>query len=454
MKIAMLVLNNLEYDSRVKKEAASLIRAGHELLVFSARKIEKAPLSPIPIRFDGVDIPVQPMTIPFGALEKVWQRGRLSPEIPASFPPTNGSSLPKDQQSLKGANFSFFSLNKTVDRVLRSAVRSLLKTFSIVFPPSWVLSGWRRAVVAWSPDVVHCHDLETCALGLEVGEEIDCVVVYDSHELWTERTRKESFFFGYFVKRAERALESKVFSVCGGAITVSPEIADHLSSRYPIGRKEFTVVRNAPKVNPETARAGEGSLVDLGTRLGSDSVIYSGRISPKRALDDLLNAVALGGNQLHVGLLGYGEERYRRHLFDLAHILGVDLTILDPVESGRVPAVLAQAKIVFVGVERVSMSYEYSLPNKYFEAMASGRPVVYPLLTSMARDALRFPSFVGYQPGDLTGLSDALSAARNVKMSPSEAQQRRAAADWGNEEKRLLALYGGISPTSPRRLTH
>lgn len=445
MKIAMLVLNNLEYDSRVKKEAASLIQAGHDLLVFSAQKRVKGASEQTVMHFDGVDIPVQPMEIPFSVLERTLAgiaSGLKKGSLLFLWP--FGVFSRQQQQSEKGKYPLLVSLAKAPVYALRSVLRFLVRTFTIFLPPSWVLSGWRSAVVQWSPDVVHCHDLETCSVGLEVLDQIDCGLVYDSHELWTERTRREVPLFGYFVKRAERAMESKVLEVCGRAITVSPEIADHLASRYTVGREKIAVVRNAPILAGNSTAAGEGSDLELEIGLGTGSIIYSGRISPKRALEDLLHAVSASGRDKRVFLLGYGGERYLAYLFALAGRLGVSLTHLPPVDSDQVPVVLGRAEVIFVGVERASMSYEYALPNKYFEALASGRPVVYPLLTSMARDAAKFASCVGYQPGNIDDLAGALARTSKIQVNGREAKERLQASDWAHEAKVLSELYGRL----------
>lgn len=439
----MLVLNNLEYDSRVKKEAASLIQAGHALLVFSAQKKAKGASERTAMHFDGVDIPVQPMEIPFSMLERTLagialglQKGVLLFLWPF------GVFSHQQQKSEKDKHPLLVSLVKAPVYALRSVLRFLVKTFTIFLPPSWVLRGWRSAVVQWSPDVVHCHDLETCSVGLEVLDQIDCGLVYDSHELWTERTRREVPLFGYFVKRAERAMESKVLEVCGGAITVSPEIADHLASSYRVRREKIAVVRNAPILAAHSTIAVEGRHSGLEEGLGPGSVIYSGRISPKRALEDLLNAVSASGTDKRVFLLGYGGNSYLAYLFGLAGRLGVSLNHLPPVDSDQVPVVLARAEVIFVGVQRASMSYEYALPNKYFEALASGRPVVYPLLTSMARDAAKFASCVGYQPGNIDDLAGALARTSKMQVNGREAEERLQAADWANEAQVMLGLYG------------
>lgn len=450
----MLVLNDLQFDSRVKKEAASLMARGHEVMVFATQDDGKSPGDPTTIIFfAGQNIPVHYLKGPYWGLRRtfsaVWEVSRwlLLHIIRILLLPVF-ILIRRDDKVAKGAPTQLATWIRARLRVVKSALGLLLRYSAVFLPSQSVFIGWNAAVVSWRPDVVHCHDLETGRLGVKIQNSLNCELVYDSHELWTERTRRKLPFFDYFHKRAETSLESKVLLRCAAAITVSPEIADHLADAYPVERQKIAVIRNKPILENCQTKQFEDLEWNF---LGTGSVMYSGRIGPKRALEDLLEASATNCSALRkIYLVGYGREDYIASLFALAVQLGVELNHLPPVESEKVPAALARAEVVFVGVERASMSYEYSLPNKYFEALASGRPVVYPLLTSMARDAREFSSCVPYEPGDVEHLALALGAAAKLEVTRGEVRARYAAADWANEAKALGDLYDRLAPSDPK----
>lgn len=456
MKIAMVVLNDLQFDSRVKKEASSLRTLGHEVLVFAATNNARRAGVKTEIVFAQDRIPVQYLGGPYWTLRQIFSRfwlsfrRSLSLAIQILLAPFFLLVGRKDR-SAKKTSMSFVIWVRARLRFVKSALGLILRYSAVFLPSRSVLIGWHVAVVRWRPDVVHCHDLETGRLGIEIQDSLSCELVYDSHELWTERTQRKLPFFHYFVKRAETSLEAQILSRCTAAITVSPEIANHLAKAYSVERQKIAVIRNKPIL--ETRQAQQLEVLDW-EFLGSGSIMYSGRIQPKRALESLLEASAITSSTgKRIFLVGFGREDYISSLFALASQLGVELHHFPPVESEKVPAALARAEVVFVGVEQASMSYEYALPNKYFEALASGRPVVYPLLTSMARDARDFPSCVPYEPGDVENLALALGAAAKLEVSRGEVRARYGAADWANEAKALGDLYDDLVPSDPKSVS-
>lgn len=449
----MVVLNDLQFDSRVKKEASSLRARGHDVLVFAATNKARRVGVTTSILFGDQKVHVQYLGAPYWTLRQTFSRSwvvlrrSLSLAIRTLLAPFFLLVRRKDR-SAEETSLQFVIWIRARLRLVKSALGLISRYVSYFLPSHTVLVGWHAAVVRWRPDVVHCHDLETGRLGIEIQDSLDCELVYDSHELWTERTQRKLPFFHYFVKRAETSLESQILSRCAAAITVSPEIADHLADSYPVERQKIAVIRNKPILETRQTQHPEDSDLEF---LGSGSVMYSGRIQPRRALEDLLEASATNLSACRkIFLLGYGREDYISSLFALAVQLGVELHHLPPVASEKVPAALAKAEVVFVGGERASMSYEYSLPNKYFEALASGRPVVYPLLTSMARDAREFSSCVPYEPGDVEHLALALGAAAKLEVTRGEVRARYAAADWANEAKALGHLYDHLAPSDPK----
>lgn len=447
----MLVLNGLQFDSRVKKEASSLIKGGHEVMVFATESTAAGiKIGPQELPFAGTKIPVQHLKPPF------WQVGHAVSRTKAGLSWLAEHDARRVVATVREDRYGYSDgsqdagLHVNQDPVnngwidswlfeIRRLTRPIIQLLAVFLPSFIVLNGWQQNVVRWNPDAVHCHDLETARLGIDIKKALGCHVVYDSHELWLERAGTRIPVVHQLVKRLEKFLESKIIGVSIATISVSPEIVDHLASTYSGERQNFLVIRNKPILGAARLPAKEVPHPDL---LSVCSIAYSGRIGPHRALEELMHAVAGGSSpNSEVTLLGFGDSKYVASLFELAFRLRVKLIHLPAVESENVPASLSKSDVVFVGVGRVSTSYEYSLPNKYFEALASGRPVVYPRLTSMASDALRFPSCFSYEPGNPNSLASALTHATRFKVGPSEVRNRLEASDWASEEKTLLALY-------------
>src|SRR5207245_1070413 len=77
-------------------------------------------------------------------------------------------------------------------------------------------------------------------------------------------------------------------------------------------------------------------------------------------------------------LLGPGAPEYRRHLFELARTAGVEerLDFAEAVPPGQVVDSLRSADVGLSLIQPVCLSYELTLPNKLFEYLSAGLPVL------------------------------------------------------------------------------
>jgi hypothetical protein len=113
--------------------------------------------------------------------------------------------------------------------------------------------------------------------------------------------------------------------------------------------------------------------------------------------------------------------------------------VVGPVPSDAVASTLATADAVFVGVEPVVDSYRLALPNKFFEALMSGRPVVYPRLPEMVAVGAEFGNARDFDASSSEDLSRVLAAA-----VVDTGVAGGAVPDWSSEEAVLLDAYAAV----------
>src|SRR5699024_6788085 len=87
--------------------------------------------------------------------------------------------------------------------------------------------------------------------------------------------------------------------------------------------------------------------------------------------------LALLPEHVHLVVLGYGDPAYLAALQRRATALGVAqrMHLVGKVAPHEVAGALADADLSVVFVRPTCLSYEYSLPNKLFEAVHAGIPV-------------------------------------------------------------------------------
>lgn len=417
----MLVLNPCSADARVLKEAATLTRAGYDVRVFAAADATW-PAGPTVVagtavlRLDAAS----PLAQLAGAAASVRRRRRAQPPGPDATAVVPQSARPS------------------------RSVHALRRLLLPVHRPAVYLRYWRRAsaaVAAWGPDVVHAHDLNTLPPAAAVARRRGVPLVYDSHELWRHRNRHgELRPLGRLV---DAAVERRLVRRCDQVITVSDSIARWLEAAYRLPR-EVVVLRNVPLA----ARPADApSLRALAGLPRERLLLYTGRVLPSRGLEEAIGALPLLPDDVHLVLLGYGDADILSRLRALASSHGVAgrLHLVGPVRPDQVPAVAAEAAAALVAVQPTCLSYRYALPNKLFEAVQAGVPVVASDLPDVRRVVLE------HGLGELARLDDSAAVAAAVtRVLASQERYREAAVRaglvlrWEVEEGRLLDAYAQL----------
>jgi len=145
-------------------------------------------------------------------------------------------------------------------------------------------------------------------------------------------------------------------------------------------------------------------------------------------------------------LIGPGREANRRALVDLAERSGVGsrLAFAPPVAPTSVVSSIAGAAAGLALIQPVCRSYELALPNKVFEYLAAGLPVLasdLPVIGPLVSDAelgLVVP------PGDPGAIARAMleltDPVRNAELRRSVAETR-GELSWESERQHLTAAH-------------
>jgi glycosyltransferase involved in cell wall biosynthesis len=267
-------------------------------------------------------------------------------------------------------------------------------------------------------DVVHCHDYPTLASGFELAGRRP--VIYDSHECWSGRLRhgRPEPLRRRLQLRDERRLAKRAAAV----LTVSQELGDWLEDHLDISPP--VLVRNT--FPPATPR---GSVPD-----SPGGLVYAGRIGPGRDLATAFSASLPNGFTLTLagpiqpGFSVPTSVRYRG-------VLAID----------DIPGLLVSDGLALVSLEDTCLNHRLALPNKLFQAIASGIPVVAADLPALRRVVTAYGIGMLYRPGDAVSLARAVQSAidrfGDLRRNVLEAQEQLSpAADAG----RLRAVYRGL----------
>ncbi len=293
---------------------------------------------------------------------------------------------------------------------------------------------WRARIVGFAkrlrPGLVISHSIAALPVGLACKRAVGSPLLYDAHELETERNGLRGWRKGL-----ERRTERRLIRGCDAVVVVSDSIADWYAREYGIVRP--AVVRNVPEVVGDSPRPDPRLWRDrFGIRDDHLVFIYQGGLFSGRRIEQFLRVFSAARPDRHVVFMGYGEleglvrEAAARH---------ANIHFAPAVPPRDVLRHTAGADVGLVGVENVCLSYYYSLPNKLFESLLAGIPVLMPSYPEMARVAR--DSGCGWVVGEedaawleaVNGLD-----AQSVAATKARARSAAAAYSWRNESGHFL----------------
>lgn len=291
-------------------------------------------------------------------------------------------------------------------------------------------------------DVYHAHDLDTLWPAMRVAQRRRRPLVYDSHEFWIEQS---SLVDRPIMRGLWSTLEKRLITHVDHVITVSPSIARSLESRYP-SLDEVTVLRNLPLYKPRE----ESDLIrqTLGLDVERPIVLYQGGFLTANGLHEQIRAAAHFGDAAFV-LLGDGP--CETELKDLVRTLGLENSVyfISRVPFHQLHSYTCSADLGLCLIKGSGQSFYYSLPNKLFEYMMGGLPVLASDFPEMKRVVEETGAGTVANPGDVEAISQAV---RGV-LADREGRQARAAAalraaqrfNWEQESIGLIQLYERLS---------
>jgi glycosyltransferase involved in cell wall biosynthesis len=403
----MALHGDLTHDSRVIREAESLADAGHAVTI--------------------VCVEASPDTI-----------ARLQPAVRVVTRRPPGETGGSDGASPFLARGS-------------STVRLAFDRLQWLWRYERSLTGWGRLLseAAGPVDVWHAHDL-TGLQAVAAGVPRSVPVVYDSHELFLETGT--AVRLPSLARRFLRAREARLVRRCSAVITVNPGLAAVLERLYHPARIE--VVRNCvprwspPPVRPDLIRAR------LGLARDAPIVLFHGSLEANRGIEQLVSALAAPGlADLQLVLLGFGE------MPDADAVRAGDpgvsrrVHVLSAVPPAELPDWVASADVGVVLQQPANLNLRLSTPNKLYEAIAVGTPVIasdLPEIARIVRDDPDGPLGILCDPGDRDRIAAALRSlldsprTRLLEMRSRCLKAAGSRLNWETEAEKLVGLYADL----------
>ena len=329
-------------------------------------------------------------------------------------------------------------------------------SFPAFFNPRWI-AHIARAVRLHRADLIVCRDLPLAPTAIWVGRGAHVPVVLDMAENYPAMIRDvwrtgRAGVLDVLVRNPSiiAKVERFVLPRVDHVVTVVEESSDRVE-RMGVPRERISCVSNTPPA----ARAEVPTVRRTG---GPLKLTYLGLMEMPRGILDVLEAVAqlhANGVSLELELIGGGRdlEAFRARAASLG-LREPTVRFLGQIENQRALAAVATADVGLVP-HHADESWNTTIPNKLFDYMAAGLPVI----TSDAIPAARVVRSTGaglvyrsQDPGDLARrISSLLDPEVRQRMSDAGRKAVRGGYNWEAATDVLLDVVERVSESRTTR---
>ncbi len=276
-------------------------------------------------------------------------------------------------------------------------------------------------------DAVHCHFLDTMPVGLQLKRELSIPLVYDARDMYGYMMQAS---FPYWIAKIFERLEKHWIAKANSIIAVSEimKVCLHNMTSRPI-----TVVMNCKPLQSTEYQIPNGKF----------TVLYIGTLHKARAIQYLIDAVEdLRDVNCIIG--GIGETEYVKSIETACNAIP-NISFVGQVPLDRVLPMTMASDVVFCMFDPANPNNRIGTPNKLFEAMVCGQPII-------CTKGIYSGNFVGVEGIGLAAdynkesIKQAIIELRdNTKLRESMGRNALSLAvakyNWQSEQKKLVELY-------------
>jgi glycosyltransferase involved in cell wall biosynthesis len=323
-------------------------------------------------------------------------------------------------------------------------------SFPAFFSPRW-LQHIHQVVSKVGADMIIVRDLPLCPAALAIGKIARVAVVLDMaenypammQEIWDAGRHKPT---DVLVRnpRIVRLVEQSCVQRLDAILTVVKESADRLQL-MGVPRDRLSVVSNTPSARRIAASPAGRRKTD------ALNLVYLGLLEVPRGVGDLIDAVALlrtNNNPVCLRIIGDGRDRT---LFEQrAKALGLPDEVVcftGRLSHERALECVAQADVGIVP-HYADAAWNTTIPNKLFDYMAAGIPVVTSDAVPAARIVTETRAGLVFRARDPRSLANAITRLQDHRFRTQLGQAGltaiRVKYNWENDTAVLINTVAAV----------
>lgn len=282
-------------------------------------------------------------------------------------------------------------------------------------------------------DIIISNDLDTLTACFFAAKIKRAVLVYDSHEYFTE---VPELINRRFIRNIWLFIERVLLPKVKNSYTVNDSLAEIYSNKYKISMK---VVRNLPtKIVPNNLC--QGALNFPGKRI----LLYQGSLNKSRGLELAIDAMQYIESAILV-IIGEGDISHQLHKQVVELNLSARVKFLGRISLDQLSIYTCGANLGLSLEENAGLNYYYSLPNKLFDYIQAQVPVIasdFPETSKIIHKYNIGCTIIDRNPIQFAALINSIfNDPARYALWKSNLKNAAEELCWENEESRLLAIF-------------
>lgn len=280
-------------------------------------------------------------------------------------------------------------------------------------------------------DIIHAYDFDTGYTALKCARRFKKKIIYDIPDYYVDSHNLKGSAIGKLVKR----LEDSVINKADAVIICTEERKKQIAGTRP---KKLYVIHNTPDIDMEE---------DCATRAENErlKLVYVGIFGRARFIDKIAEVVAARQDcEFHIGgfganMEGYFEEMSEEHsnIFYYGRI-PYDKTI----------ELEKQCDVMCAVYDPSVPNHYYAAPNKFYEALSLGKPLLMAKNTGMASivEENGLGKVIDFNVDSLNEALDSLVKERDNSMDIAQKARSlyRSTYSWNKMENIIKDIYTQI----------
>ncbi len=289
-------------------------------------------------------------------------------------------------------------------------------------------------------DVLLANDLDTLLPNYFVSKLKGIPLIYDSHEIFCEVPELQN---NPSKKRIWEKLESWIVPKLKYCITVNQSIADYFTNKYKV---PFIFVRNIPHY-PKLVSLKSRSELNLPP--AKKIVILQGAgINVQRGAEELVEAFQYLDENYLLLIIGSGDVIHQLKENAIKFQLQNKVKFIDKIPASELRQYTSNSNLGITIDKDSNMNYHFSLPNKVFDYMHAGIPILASKLPEIENIVNAYhigtfienhePQHIAQQISSFLNSNEYLEYKSNTVIAAIE-------NNWQTEKQKLVKLFNEIS---------